>query len=322
MSDDAKDKKGILIPVTRKSYAKSKQAINKTPETLNATNIKLELLKSFKGHPFKLYEGEQLADLVESIKQMGVMQPIHVRPSNNGKYEILAGHNRVNAARKAGLDTIPAIVLNDISDEDARIFVVDSNFNQRSSSEMKHSELAKSLYMLNEAMKKKSGYRSDKEDAADGSQSDNRSRTMNLIGKKRNLSQATVARYIRIAHLIEKLQEKLDGKKIGMGVATHLSYLKESEQQIVESLLEVNLTIDTEQAKTLRKESELLKDESLNEEAIRKILEPKKSEVKVKSIKLDSDFLSQFFNDNQSQEDIQDTITKALELYRSNQNKD
>lgn len=315
MSDDAKDKKGTLIPVTRKSYAKSKQAISKTPETLNATNIKLELLKSFKDHPFKLYEGKRLVDLVESIKQMGVMQPIHVRPGNNGKYEILAGHNRVNAARKAGLDTIPAIVLNDISDEDARIFVVDSNFNQRSSSEMKPSEFAKSLYMLNEAMKKKSGYRSDKEDAADGSQSDNRSRTMNLIGKKHNLSQATIARYIRIAHLIEKLQEKLDDKKIRMGVAEQLSYLKEAEQQIVESLLEANVTINMEQAKTLRKESVSLEDGTLNEETIRKILEPKVSEAKVKSVKLDSDFLSQFFNDNQSQEDIQDTITKALEQY-------
>lgn len=315
MSDDAKDKKGMLKPITRKNVAKSEQTIGKTPETLNTTNIKLELLKDFKGHPFKLYEGKRLADLVESIKQMGVMQPIHVRPINNAKYEILAGHNRVNASREAGLDTIPAIVLNNISNEDARIFVVDSNFNQRSSSEMKPSELANSLYMLNEAMKKKSGYRSDKEETEDGSQSDNRSRTMNLIGKKHNLSQATVARYIRVAHLIEKLQEKLDDKKIRMGVAEQLSYLKEAEQQIVESLLEANVTINMEQAKTLRKESVSLEDGTLNEETIRKILEPKVSEAKVKSVKLDSDFLSQFFNDNQSQEDIQDTITKALEQY-------
>lgn len=288
-------------------------------KSMKVINIKLEDLIPFEGHPFKLYEGERFLELVESIKQMGVMQPIHVRPVDGGKYEILAGHNRVNAAREAELDKVPAIVRDDLNDEDARIFVVDSNFNQRSSSEMKPSELANSLDMLNEAMKKKSGYRSDKED---GSQSDNRSRTMNLIGKKHNLSQATIARYIRIAHLIRQLQDRLDNKKIGMGVATHLSYLKQMEQQTVESLLEENLTIDTEQAKTLHKESESLKNGILSNETIRRILGPKTSGVKVKSVKLDSDFLSQFFNDNQSQEDIQDTITKALKLYRSNQNTD
>lgn len=310
MPEETNGEDTVLTPIRRDS---------KISKSVKITNIKLEDLIPFKGHPFKLYEGKQFEDLVESIKQMGVMQPVHVRPVDGGKYEILAGHNRVNAAREAGLDKVPAIIRDDLNDEDARIFVVDSNFNQRSSSEMKPSELANSLDMLNEAMKKKSGYRSDKEN---GSQSDNRSRTMNLIGKKHNLSQATIARYIRIAHLIRQLQDRLDNKKIGMGVAAHLSYLKESEQQIVESLLETNLTIDTEQAKILHKESESLKDEPMNEETIRRIIEPKTSEVKIKSIKLESNFLSQFFNDNQSQEDIQDTITKALKLYRSNQNTD
>lgn len=313
MPEKTNDEGTVVEPIRRGS---------KIPKSVKITNIKLEDLLPFEGHPFKLYEGKRLMDLVESIKQMGVMQPIHVRPIDGGKYEILAGHNRVNAAREAGLHTIPAIIRDDLNDEDARIFVVDSNFNQRSSSEMKPSELANSLYMLNEALKKKPGYRSDKEETEDGSQSDNRSRTMNLIGEKYNLSQATIARYIRIAYLIEKLQERLDDKKIGMGVAAHLSYLKKSEQQIVESLLETNLTIDTEQAKVLHKESESLQEETLNEETIKKILKPKEAATKVRSVKLDSEFLSQFFNDNQSQEDIQDTITKALELYRSNQNQD
>lgn len=322
MSEDAKEEGFKVRPINRESVSKSKQTSSKTSKTMKTTIIKLEQLIPFEGHPFKLYEGKRLDDLVESIKLIGVMQPIHVRPIADEKYEILAGHNRVNASTEAGLDTIPAIILNNLSDEDAKIFVVDSNFNQRSSSEMKPSELANSLYMLNEAMKKKSGHRSDKDETGDGSQSDNRSRTMNVIGKKHNLSQATIARYIRIAHLIGQLQERLDDKKIGMGIAAHLSYLKESEQQIVESLLETNLTIDTEQAKALHKESESLQEETLNEKTIRRILERKKSDAKVKSIKLDSDFLSQFFNDSQSQEDIQNTITKALELYRSNQDKD
>lgn len=314
MSNDTNDEK-VFHPIRRDTVSTPKPGNRRTPKAVKAVSIRIEQLQPFHNHPFKLYEGKRLEDLVNSIKQMGVMQPIHIRPIGEDKYEILAGHNRVNASKEAGLDTIPAIILEDLSDEDAQILVVDSNFNQRSSSEMKPSELAKSLHMLNEAMKKKSGHRSDLEGAENGSQSDNRSRTMNLIGKKHNLSQATIARYIRIAHLIETLQERLDNKEIGMGVAVHLSYLDNAEQEIVERLLEEGLAIDLQRAGTLHKEAEAKKDEPLTEEEIRGVLEAQQTTSKIKPIKLDSDFLSQFFGDDQSPEDIQDTISKALEQY-------
>lgn len=311
MSSNAKEPTAYS-PIFRKDS--SEQENRKTSKTTDIVNIEIAQLQPFPKHPFKLYEGKRLEDLVESIKQMGIMQPIHVRPIAEEKYEILAGHNRVHAAKEIGLDTAPAIVLENMTDEDAKIFVVDSNFNQRSSSEMKPSELAKSLYMLNEAMKKKSGHRSDKED---GSQTDNRFRTMSLIGKKHNLSQATIARYIRIAHLIEELQERLDNKEIGIGVASHLSYLNKLEQEIIEKLLGEGLTIDLQRAGMLHKNAESKKDEPLTEEELRNILEIQKVNSKVKSVKLSSDFLSSFFSDGQSAEDIQDTISKALEQYLS-----
>lgn len=192
-----------MIHRTNHNYEKRSETIKE---------ISLELLIPFKNHPFHLYGGKQLEDLAYSIKQNGVMQPIHIRPADEERYEILAGHNRVEASKKADLKKIPSIIHKDMSDEDAAIFVVESNFNQRSCKDMKPSVFANSLYMLNEAMKKKSGYRSDKEDVVEGSQSDNRTRTMHLIGNKYGLSQSSIARYIRLAYLIKELQERVDSK--------------------------------------------------------------------------------------------------------------
>lgn len=296
------------IPVIHKP----KQNYEKSPKTIK--EISLELLRPFNNHPFHLYEGKQLEDLAYSIKQNGVMHPIHIRPADEGKYEILAGHNRVEASKEAGLEKIPSIIHKDMSDEDAAIFVVESNFFQRSCKDMQPSEFANSLYMLNEAMKKKSGYRSDKENVVEGSQSDNRTRTMHLIGDKYGLSQSSIARYIRLAYLIKELQERVDSKQISKSVAVQLSYLDIALQQNIEELLKDGLSIDIEQAKKI---CELSKDEMLDKEKIAKILVSQKQERKPRRVRLNEEILSRFFPDNQSQDDIQDTITKALELYYS-----
>lgn len=303
MTDNFDENTIPVIHRTKQNYEKSSETIKE---------ISLELLKPFKNHPFNPYEGKQLEDLAYSIKQNGVMQPIHIRPTDEGKYEILAGHNRVEASKKADLKRIPSIIHKDMSDEDAAIFVVESNFNQRSSKDMKPSEFANSLYMLNEAMKKKSGYRSDKEDVAEDSQSDNRTRTMHLIGDKYGLSQSSIARYIRLAYLIKELQERVDNKQISKRVAVQLSYLDKTLQQNIEEMLEDGMNIDIEQAKKIY---ELSKDKILDKEKIAKILVPKKQEPKARRIRLNEDILSRFFPDNQNQDDIQNTITKALELY-------
>lgn len=292
----------------------------KRPDTVK--EVELELLRPFKNHPFDLYVGKQLEDLANSIKQNGVMQPIHIRPAEEGKYEILAGHNRVKASREAGLEKIPSIIHKDMSDEEAEIFVVESNFCQRSHKDMKTSELANSLYMLNEAIKKKSGYRSDKEVVEEGSQTNNRMRTMHEIGNRYGLSQATIARYIRLAYLIKGLQKRVDNKNIAKNVAEQLSYLSKVEQQCIEELLEEGMNIDFEKAKKIREISELSKDEildgMLDKEKMKKILTPKKQKDKVRRTRLlNNDILSRFFSEDQSQDEIWDTVAKALEMYCS-----
>src|SRR5690554_1274394 len=117
------------------------------------TEIELSKLKPFKNHPFKLYEGERLNDMVESIKEHGVITPLIVRPLNDGKYEILSGHNRANSAKLAGLETVPVVIKENLTDEEAMLIVTETNLIQRSFSELTHSEKARILAERHKAIK-------------------------------------------------------------------------------------------------------------------------------------------------------------------------
>lgn len=274
-----------------------------------------KVLKSFANHPFKLYEGQRLNDFIQDIQEHGILSPVLVRKIDDEKYryEILAGHNRVNAALELGLDAVPAIVCIPKNDEEAMEIVIKTNFDQRSIKDFKASELANSLHMLNEAMKKKPGYRSDLQEPEDGSQSDNRSRTIHVIGEKYGLSQATIARYIRVAKLSKGLLECLDNKLIGLGVAEHLSYLRSSEQEIVHQLLENGTKISVSQVQALKKES---KEHELGEDRIRQIVASAVPLTKSRTIRLKEELFTKYFSENQPQEEIEDTIAKALEWFR------
>jgi len=275
-----------------------------------------EQLKPFANHPFKPYDRPRLNDLIQDIKERGILTPILVRKTDdeNYRYEILAGHNRVNAAIELKLSTVPAIICVTKSDEEAMMIVIKTNFEQRSIKDMKPSELANSLHMLNEAMKKKPGYRSDLQEPEDGSQSDNRSRTMHVIGERHDLSQATIARYIRVAQLSKGLQECLDCKLIGLGVAEHLSYLRTDEQTIVQSLIEGNTKVDLQQARELKKQSA---DHELGKDEIIEIIRPKAHALKRRAVKLREDLFTKYFSEGETPEEIEDTIARALELLRS-----
>lgn len=120
MPDSTDNNSNDMKPVRGKRSPRSKEANSKKPKQ---ANVKLDQLQYFENHPFKFYEGDRLDDMVNSIKQSGVMQSICVRNIGGEKYEILSGHNRVNASREAGLDIIPAIIYENMSDEDAKIFV-------------------------------------------------------------------------------------------------------------------------------------------------------------------------------------------------------
>jgi len=123
-------------------------------------NLRLDKLFPYKNHPFKPYQGQRFDDMVESIKTNGVIMPIIVRPIDEFTYEILSGHNRVEASRSAELETIPAIVKEELSDEEALLIVTETNLIQRSFTDLSHSERALTLAMHHEAIKQQ-GKRTD-----------------------------------------------------------------------------------------------------------------------------------------------------------------
>ena len=123
-------------------FRKIQSTDTKQAGTIRVLNLQIDRLVPFKSHPFKLYEGKRFTDMAESIKANGVMLPIIVRPSENSTHEILSGHNRVNAAKAAGLDTVPAIVREGLTEDEAKLIVTETNLLQRSFADLSHSERA------------------------------------------------------------------------------------------------------------------------------------------------------------------------------------
>ena len=138
---------------------KTKMSDVPSEKTDGTTSLKLEDLIPFRNHPFKLYEGDRFNDMVESIKQYGVIVPIVVRKVDN-KYEILSGHNRVNAAKEAGLTEVPTVIKEGLTEEEATLIVTETNIMQRSFSELAHSERATVISTRHSAMKNQ-GVRTD-----------------------------------------------------------------------------------------------------------------------------------------------------------------
>ena len=283
--------------------------------------IKIERLEPFRDHLFQLYEGRRLADMVESVRANGIHTPIIVRPisdDKDDKLEILSGHNRVVAAKKAGLKTVPAVVRIGLSDEEALLIVTETNLIQRSFADLKHSERAFALSVHYDAMKKNPGYRSDLVEEIEKltcAPSGHRTRTVEKLGDKYDLGKETVSRYLRINKLTPALKERLDNDNIGMRVAEALSFLRDNEQDVVENLLADGKKINTQQADHLKEESD---HGELNERFIKRVFEPGYFSSKVKPVKLSGKFLSQHFKPGQSKEEIESVIAEALEQYYSN----
>lgn len=229
------------------------------------TEIELSKLKPFKNHPFKLYEGDRLNDMVESIKEHGVITPLIVRPLNDGKYEILSGHNRANSAKLAGLETVPVVIKENLTDEEAMLIVTETNLIQRSFSELTHSEKARILAERHKAIKEQGrktdlikeieilSKADDLEENSDLGQIDPKQFTRDKIGDQYDLSPRMVSRYLRIDTLIDELKERLDKNEIPFMAGVDLSFLNQDEQEVVEDLLEsYDVKVDLKKSKVLK----------------------------------------------------------------------
>jgi len=303
--------------------------------------IAIENLVPFKNHPFKLYEGERFADMVESVKANGVIIPVIIRPLNDDKYEILSGHNRVEAAKAAELETIPAIIQEDLSDDEALLIVTETNLRQRSFADLSHSEKATTLAVHHEAVKNQ-GRRTDlineienllknsvnlrnHEDFDSFSPLGKRLNNVVKLGENYGLSKNSVARYLRINKLIDELKKRVDTEEISIRAAVELSYLPEQDQKDLFIIMQENseLKIDMKKAELLREFSESTK---LTDETISAILngiaikKRNRASLPVQSIKIKGKILSKYFKPEQKPEEIEAQIIKAIEFYMAHEN--
>lgn len=291
------------------------------------SELDIKSLVPFKDHPFKLYTGERLENMIDSIRENGVIQPIVVRPIEDGKYEILAGHNRVNASRLAGLTKIRADIRENVSDDEAVLIVTSSNFEQRSPADMLPSELAKSLQMQLEAAKK-SGKKqvilksielpsNPHEDWVSNASAHGGPRQWSTekVAENNPLSVTSIKRYIRLNYLIEGLLNEVDSKRIVLVAGVLLSYLKPEEQK------DVLINIEMHDFKVDKKKAEILKYLSekkiLADEKIYEVLsgEYGRKPKKTTEGKLKTKLISRFFSRDQEWSEIEQIIEEALEKY-------
>jgi len=287
-------------------------------------------LVPFKEHPFRLYEGERLDDMVASIKANGVLVPLIVRRINN-ILEILSGHNRVKSAKLAGLGEVPTIIFENISDEDAMVYVVETNLIQRSFSDMCHSEKA-AVIALHHSKMFSQGKRNDilaQLQMLEKPLDTNENETSRQIGEKSrsdkhvadlySLSSRTVSRYLRINNLSSSLLPIVDSGNIPFTSAVTLSYLNEVEQNaVVDCMVKHKTSIDMKKADLLRKHSEKGR---LDKDAIKRILSGAMAYKpnRTPTVKIHKTVYAKYFKPNQSAREVESIVEKALEMYFNNQ---
>ncbi len=283
-----------------------KETINKPDNKTTITELPVELLVPFAEHPFRPYSGEQLWELVRSIEENGVLTPILVRPAKDGqRYEIISGHNRVNASRRAGLKTIPATV-REMDDDEATLAMVESNLRQRE--QLLPSEKARAYKMQMDAMKRKAGRPLKNGDQLDHNLSGKKTREM--IGQEKGDSGPQVQRFIRLTNLITPILDMVDEKRMAMGPAVELSYLNRDEQEMLLDLMQIgDCTPSLSQAIRLRKLSEA---GNFDSDHLDEIMDEEKPNQREKvTFKLED--LIPFFPEAQSVGEIRDIIMSLIE---------
>lgn len=274
------------------------------------TEMPLSDLHPFEGHPFKVLDDELMEQTVESIKQIGVVSPLIVRPDPEGGFEILSGHRRLHAAQLAGLETVPVIV-KEMDDDAAIIFMVDSNLQREN---ILPSERAFSYKMKLEAMKHQ-GQRGE----LTSDQVGQKSWAVNQLADDANESKTQVQRFIRLTNLIPEILDMVDEKKIAFNPAVELSYLKPSEQkEFLEAMDYAQASPSLSQAQRLKK---LSQEGDCTLDAMCEVMnEIKKDELDHVTIK--NEVLRKYFPKSYTPKQMQDTIIRLLEKWQRSKQRD
>ena len=270
--------------------------------TLNPADI-----SDFPNHPFKVKQDEAMAEMVDSVKQYGVLVPALVRPKADGGYEMVAGHRRKCAAMLAGITEMPCIIRN-LTDDEATIIMVDSNLQRET---ILPSEKAFAYKMKLEAMKRQ-GERTD----LTSSPLDKKLKGLTSaqqVSQKSGDSQPQIYRYIRLTELIPSVLDMVDSGKIAFRPAVELSYLSKEQQQSLYDTMECeDCTPSLAQAIKMK---EFSRDGKLSAEVILSIMQEEKPNQR-EQFKMPKERISKYFAPGTPAQKIEDTIIKALELYR------
>lgn len=296
----------LNLPSADDLFSTQEERDEEKRETL--IDLPVEEISDFPNHPFKVKMDESMTALVESVKEYGVLNPALVRPKLEGGYEMIAGHRRKLASELAGRQEIPCIVRN-LSDDEATIIMVDSNLQRE---EVLPSEKAFAYKMKLDAMKRQQGYRSDLTSATLLQKCDKKS-SRELLAEQVGESHEQIRKYIRLTELIPPVLDMVDEGKIAMRPAVELSYLPKQQQQELFDTMELeDCTPSHAQAIKLRKFAEAGK---LDGDVILSIMTEEKPN-QVEQFKIPKKRLDKYFSPGTTIKQMEDTIIKALELYR------
>lgn len=275
----------------------------------SAMEIDIASIQPFAGHPFKVVDDEKMQDLVESVRENGVITPVLIRPAENNQYEMISGHRRMHAAKLAGLSTIPAIV-REMTDDEAVIAMVDANIQRE---ELLPSEKAFAYKMKLSAMKRQAG-RPGKNNV---SQNGTNLRSDQILAEEVGISRNQIQRYIRLTELIPELLNLVDNKKLQFTVAVDISYIDKEIQKWIFEYIRDNGFIKPNQITALRKQ---LETETVSQNFMISIfnnaIAPKK---KNRKITLSEKKLTRYFPPEYSQEQMEQVIETLLEEWTKRQ---
>ena len=266
-------------------------------------DVRIDDILDFPNHPFKVVDNEEMQEMKKSIEESGVIIPALVRPTKDGKYEMISGHRRKFASQLAMKETMPCIIRN-LSDDEATIIMVDSNMQRE---EILPSEKAYSYKMKLEALSHQ-GKRVD----LTSDQVGEKLTSVELVSKNSPDSKSQIQRYIRLTNLIPEIMEKVDNKEIAFLPAVEISYLTEDEQYFLLDCMEYNDATPSHAQEIILKK--LSQDGKLDEDKIDDILSQEKPN-QIPKMKFNEERIKSVLPNNVEKDNIEDFVVKAIEYY-------
>ncbi|MBD5095370.1 MAG: ParB/RepB/Spo0J family partition protein [Subdoligranulum sp.] len=300
---------GLLTPVDELF---STQAERDEAKREHLQDIPLSAISEFPSHPFKVRMDESMTKMVESVQERGVLSPVLVRPMPDGTYQMVSGHRRKMASELAGKETLPCIV-RDLTDDEAILIMVDSNLQRET---ILPSERAFAYKMKLDAMKRQAGRPSKENGATVLPHFSDGKKSREILAEQSGESHEQIRKYIRLTNLVPALLDLVDDNKIALRPAVELSYLTEKEQaDLLETISSEDCTPSHAQAIKMR---EFSKEGKLTPEVLLSIMQEEKPNQK-EQFKMPKERISRFFAPGTPARAMEETIVKALEMYRKRQ---